>query len=82
MIKAYDPYIYSYYCMIFGSILLFLPIILGAIIYIIYGIKNIIKIIMKQYDIVIFNGSNESEQQDIPDDEELVIDMDYDNTEN
>ena len=32
--------------------------------------------------VVIFDSSNESEQQDIPDNGELIIDLDYDNTEN
>lgn len=39
--------------------------------------------IIKSNDIIIFNDSDEySKQQDIPDNGDLVIDMDYDNTEN
>ena len=39
--------------------------------------------IIRSNDIIIFNDSDEySEQQDIPDNGDLVIDMDYDNTEN
>ena len=39
--------------------------------------------IIKFNDIIIFNDSDEySGQQDIPDNGDLVIDMDYDNTEN
>lgn len=39
--------------------------------------------IIRFNNIIIFNDSDEySEQQDIPDNGDLVIDMDYDNTKN